>query len=145
MPAPDRIWLQDGGDYDSAHLASWHHVTWSTSPVDERDSQYVRTDICERVVAVLREAMHELRAEAQALILNEALLERRDNTLAPRLDTLDITDIAIINPLLDLLRRAETLVGRPPGGAVWLNALLDGAVTLGPSPRATANQNEIQP
>lgn len=129
MPAPERIWLQDAGDYVAAN--SIGEVTWCGSPIDWRDTAYVRADIYDQLVLLLREALEELRAEAQALILVEARLERQDNTLAPRLDTVDLAACEVVDPLLDLLRRAEAMVGRPPGGAQWLDDLLDGRATLG--------------
>jgi hypothetical protein len=75
MPAPERIWLQDAGDYDAARAC--HEVTWCTSAVDARDTEYVRADVHDRVVLLLREALEELRAEAQAMILVKVNLERR--------------------------------------------------------------------
>jgi hypothetical protein len=129
MPAPERIWLQDAGDYDAARAC--HEVTWCTSAVDARDTAYVRADVHDRVVLLLREALEELRAEAQALILVEAKLERRGDVLAPRLDTVDPATCEVVAPLLDLLRRAEAVVGRLPGGAPWLDDLLDRRSTFG--------------
>lgn len=43
--APERIWLQDAGDYDSA-MSSSDDVTWCVSPVDDRDTEYIRADLC---------------------------------------------------------------------------------------------------
>lgn len=134
MPAPERIWLQDAGDWSGAMAAaraSCEGVTWCEHPVHENDTAYVRADVHDQVVALLREALDELRAEAQSLILVEARLERRDDTLAPRLDTVDRAACDVVDLLLDLLRRAEAVVGRPPGGAPWLDDLLDGRATLG--------------
>jgi hypothetical protein len=128
MPAPERIWLQDAGDYDAARAC--HEVTWCDCAVDALDTEYVRADVHDRVVLLLREALEELRAEAQALILVEAKLERRGDVLAPRLDTVDLATCELVAPLLDLLRRAEAVVGRPPGGAPWLDDLLDRRSTL---------------
>jgi hypothetical protein len=129
MPAPERIWLQDAGDYDAARAC--HEVTWCDCAVDALDTEYVRADVHDRVVLLLREALEELRAEAQSLILVEARLERRGDTLAPRLETVDPATCEVVAPLLDVLRRAEAVVGRPPGGAPWLDDLLDGKWTLG--------------
>lgn len=133
MPAPERIWLQDAGDFAGAR-AALEDVTWCADPVDDDDTGYVRADIHDRVVALLREALVELRAEAQALILSGARLERRDDTLVPRLETVTNAACEVVDPLLDLLRRAEAMAGRPPGGAPWLDHLLDGRATLGARP-----------
>ena len=38
--APDRIWLQDAGDYDRAH-----EVTWCATPIDDDDTGYTRDDL----------------------------------------------------------------------------------------------------
>jgi hypothetical protein len=130
MPAPDCIWLQDAGDYAAAR-ATPEDVTWCATPVNDDDTGYVRADIHDRVVALLREALVELRAEAQGLILTEARLERREGGFVPRPETVDADACALVDPLLDLLRRAEAMVGRPPGGTPWLDDLLDGRATLG--------------
>lgn len=44
MSAPKRIWLQDAGDYDSA-MSSSDDVTWCVSPMDDRDTEYIRADL----------------------------------------------------------------------------------------------------
>jgi hypothetical protein len=136
MTAPERIWLQDAGDFAGARAAC-NEFTWCAAPVDDDDTGYVRADIHDRVVALLREALVKLRAEAQGLILTEARLERREGGFVPRPETVDADACALVDPLLDLLRRAEAMVGRPPGGAPWLDDLLDGRATLGTRPQGT--------
>jgi hypothetical protein len=123
MSAPERIWLQDAGDYDAAR--SSNEVTWCDCAVDALDTEYVRADVYERMVLLMREVVEELRVRAQALILVEAKFERRGDTLVPRLDTICPAARDLVVPLLDLLRRAEAVVGRPPGSAPWLDDLLD--------------------
>jgi hypothetical protein len=44
--------------------------------VDALDTEYVRADVHDRVLLLLREALEELRAGAQAAILSEARLAR---------------------------------------------------------------------
>jgi hypothetical protein len=48
--APDRIWLQDGGDYDAARQAN-SDVTWCNAPVNDGDTEYLRTDLAQAQVA----------------------------------------------------------------------------------------------
>lgn len=38
--APERIWLQDGGDFDAAS-----EVTWCQHSIDDADTEYVRADL----------------------------------------------------------------------------------------------------
>lgn len=40
MTAPERIWLQDGGDFDAAS-----EVTWCQHSIDDADTEYVRADL----------------------------------------------------------------------------------------------------
>ena len=68
--APERIWLQTGGDYAEAHeaaIGTETGVTWCDTPQDERDQGYVRDD--------LYDAMRERaeKAEAEVERLREAL------------------------------------------------------------------------
>ncbi|GGW24174.1 hypothetical protein GCM10011452_09560 [Gemmobacter lanyuensis] len=41
MSGPDRIWLQDAGDYESA---AEFEVTWCIEPQDDGDTEYIRRD-----------------------------------------------------------------------------------------------------
>lgn len=133
MRAPERIWLQDGGDYGQAR--STGEVTWCAAAVDETDTGYVRADLHEQLVQILREALVELQSEAVARILFKATLQRRDDTLMPRLETVDRDTCEEVTPLLDLMRRAKALVGSVPGAPAWFHDLLDGAATLGSEAR----------
>jgi hypothetical protein len=63
-------------------------------------------------------------------VTDNATLERRGDTLVPRLDTIRPAACDLVVPLLDLLRRAKAVVGRFPGGAPWLDDLLDRRSTL---------------
>lgn len=57
MIAPERIWLQDAGDYDNA---AQFEVTWCDGPQDDADTEYVRADL---VQAALDEAnLHHAQA-----------------------------------------------------------------------------------
>ena len=40
MTAPERIWLQDNGDFDAAS-----EVTWCQHSIDDADTEYVRADL----------------------------------------------------------------------------------------------------
>lgn len=40
MTAPERIWLQDGGDFDAAS-----EVTWCQHSIDDADTEYIRADL----------------------------------------------------------------------------------------------------
>ena len=53
MNAPDRIWLQDAGDYESA---AEFEVTWCSEPQDDGDTEYIRADL----VQYLIQAAHDL-------------------------------------------------------------------------------------
>jgi hypothetical protein len=48
MTAPDRIFLQDAGDYASAAKLE---VTWCVEPVDQADTEYVRADLVAALAA----------------------------------------------------------------------------------------------
>lgn len=122
--APAVIWLQDGGDYAAARSAM-DELTWCVEPIDERDTAYVRADLHQRAVELLRAALIEVRAEAQAIIFSAARRVRQGNLIVPDLDTLSQDDLDLIRPLLALLRRAEPVAGRLPDGAPWLDELLD--------------------
>jgi len=52
--APERIWLQDDGDYTGAKQAAWDSdtgVTWCEDQINEDDTGYIRADLHERLVA----------------------------------------------------------------------------------------------
>lgn len=53
MNAPDRIWLQDAGDYEGA---AEFEVTWCSEPQDDDDTEYIRADL----VQALIKAAHDL-------------------------------------------------------------------------------------
>ena len=56
MNAPERIWLQDGGDYESA-ISSDCDVTWCVDSVGQGDTEYIRADlVADMVAAALNEA-----------------------------------------------------------------------------------------
>ena len=57
--APERIWLQDAGDYAVAKRAM-DDLTWCYMPIDEHDTEYIRADIHEAEVLRLREALREI-------------------------------------------------------------------------------------
>ncbi|UXU75526.1 MULTISPECIES: hypothetical protein [unclassified Paracoccus (in: a-proteobacteria)] len=130
MPAPERIWLTDHGEYDQLRrqelLSDDDLILWSAHRQDDDDTGYVRADIHQRALALLREATQELRAEVESLVLSSCALRRNDDgTLAPDPDTLLDDDAAEIDPLLHLIRRIEDVVGRPTDSIAWLDRLLD--------------------
>ena len=53
MNAPDRIWLQDAGDYE---CAAEFEVTWCSEPQDDGDTEYIRADL----VQALIQAAHDI-------------------------------------------------------------------------------------
>lgn len=65
MSGPDRIWLQDAGDYEGA---AEFEVTWCIEPQDDGDTEYVRRDPA--VLATL--------PEVQAMIAEAVAKERAD-------------------------------------------------------------------
>ncbi|MFN3575511.1 MAG: hypothetical protein ACK4TJ_00780 [Tabrizicola sp.] len=129
MPAPERIWLSDGGDYDAQRrqqlLGDEDLILWSDHRQDDDDTAYVRADLHERALSLLREATAELRAEAQALVLCASLLKRDGDRWTPKPETMPRSDRQEIEPLLDLIRRIEALAGRPADSVVWMDRLLD--------------------
>ena len=54
--APERIYLQDAGDYAATVK---FEVTWCVEPVDDADTQYIRLDLHEAEVAKLRDERDE--------------------------------------------------------------------------------------
>lgn len=58
--APERIWLQDAGDYAAAEKLE---VTWCVNPVDDADTEYIRADI--HAAALDREAARVAKVTAQ--------------------------------------------------------------------------------
>lgn len=42
MTAPERIYLQDAGDYDAV---AQFEVTWCEEPQDDADTEYIRADL----------------------------------------------------------------------------------------------------
>ncbi len=76
MSAPERIWLQDGGDYD--HAAQFE-VTWCAEPQDDADTEYIRADLVQALVAeAMKRALYATRdrtwSGVEALISNPAAL-----------------------------------------------------------------------
>lgn len=61
MSAPERIYLQDAGDYSKAAA---FEVTWCVEPQDDGDTGYVRADavaeMIRQAVTAEREAMMEI-------------------------------------------------------------------------------------
>lgn len=57
--APERIWLQDGGDYELAKQAM-SDLTWCSDPIDEADTEYVRADLFSSALARAERAEAEL-------------------------------------------------------------------------------------
>ena len=47
MSAPERIWLQDAGDYDNT---AQFEVTWCAEPQDDADTEYIRADLVQTLV-----------------------------------------------------------------------------------------------
>ena len=68
--APERIWLQTGGDYATYHNVSAEdeeQITWCWHKVEDDDQEYVRVDLYEAALAdlqaenkELRDALHEI-------------------------------------------------------------------------------------
>ena len=67
MSGPERIYLQDAGDYSKAAA---FEVTWCVEPQDDDDTEYVRADAVAEMIrqavtaereacAVVTETMHE--------------------------------------------------------------------------------------
>ncbi len=61
MGAPERIWLQDAGDYD--HAAQFE-VTWCAEPQDDADTEYIRADLPPALADAL--ALPEIAAMVEA-------------------------------------------------------------------------------
>ena len=53
MSGPDRIYLQDAGDYDST---AEFEVTWCSEPQDDGDTEYIRADLVQSLI----QAAHDL-------------------------------------------------------------------------------------
>jgi len=74
--APERIWLQDAGDYTGAKQATWNSdtgVTWCEDQINDDDTGYVRDDLHTRVVAERDEALNQLDSALHSV----DVLERR--------------------------------------------------------------------
>lgn len=69
MSAPERIYLQDAGDYSKAAALE---VTWCVEPQDDDDTEYTRSDL---ITAMIREAV-----AAEAKIWAEAIETYFDGT-----------------------------------------------------------------
>jgi hypothetical protein len=68
--APERIWLQDDGDFKGAQ-AAWAEITWCESQVKDADTEYVRADLCDPLadprVRALMEAVDRYNQAAEAI------------------------------------------------------------------------------
>ena len=53
MEAPERIWLQDDGDWQLYDHGD-EHVTWCQDKVNDNDTEYVRADLLAEAVEALR-------------------------------------------------------------------------------------------
>ena len=53
MIAPERIYLQDAGDYE---CAAEFEVTWCSEPQDDCDTEYIRADLVKSLI----QAAHDL-------------------------------------------------------------------------------------
>jgi len=65
--APERIWLQTGGNYAESHEAAIGTdtgVTWAANKVEDDDQAYVRADLYE----ALRERAEKAEAEVEKLL-----------------------------------------------------------------------------
>lgn len=47
MSGPDRIYLQDAGDYEGA---AEFEVTWCSDPQDDGDTEYIRADLVQSMI-----------------------------------------------------------------------------------------------
>lgn len=134
MPAPERIWLTDGGDYDGLRrqqlLTDDNLICWSTLNEDDDDTGYVRADLHDRALDLLRRCAAEIVAEVQATLLSDCLLRRDGVRFEPLLETAGPATRDLVEPQIDLLREVESLTGRLDT-APFLRALLDGRAELG--------------
>lgn len=57
--APERIWLNDGGDYEAAKEAMMYAegVTWCEHQIEDGDTEYVRADL---IKGARRKALEEV-------------------------------------------------------------------------------------
>ena len=62
--APERIWLQDNGDFDAAS-----EVTWCQHRIDDNDTEYVRADLA--AVTAERDRMREALKQIETLWYND--------------------------------------------------------------------------
>ena len=53
IDAPDRIWLQDDGDYSKARLAIGD-LTWYEDQINDADTEYVRADLHAEAIEAIR-------------------------------------------------------------------------------------------
>ena len=56
MEAPERIWLQDDGDWQLYDHGD-EHVTWCQDKVNDNDTEYVRADLLAEAVEALEYIM----------------------------------------------------------------------------------------
>ena len=113
--APERIFLQDAGDY--ARAAAFE-VTWCVEPQDDADTEYIRAD---KVAALVEEAIREGMRIATFVPI-EQVQEAFDAALAE----LDLTPDPRVAALVDALESIEqfgsdTLSGnaRGPDDRKW--------------------------
>lgn len=76
MSAPKRIWLQDAGDY---RRAARFEVTWCAEPQDDADTEYIRADLVQALVAeAMKRALYATRdrtwSGVEALISDPAAM-----------------------------------------------------------------------
>ena len=64
MTAPERIYLQDGGYPEDAppEYEGNEGMTWCTDRMEADDTEYLRADVAEAMVARYRDALRELHA-----------------------------------------------------------------------------------
>lgn len=90
MTAPERIWLQDGGDFDAAS-----EVTWCQHSIDDADTEYIRADLTQPAQGDYHEGLEEGikigRAEPQPISKSADLPDPRDEVIARLVKALEVT------------------------------------------------------
>ena len=84
MTAPERIWLQDNGDFDAAS-----EVTWCQHRIEDNDTEYVRADLAavpaQVKVLAMRDAGYDTPTDPRDAVIAR-LVEAADGLISYLID-----------------------------------------------------------
>jgi hypothetical protein len=112
MTAPERIWLQDNGDFDAAS-----EVTWCQHRIEDNDTEYVRADLAAVPAQVKVLAMRDAGYDTPT--------DPRDAVIARLVDALEFYAPRQIDGITftgndDAGVRARAALASGQGGAAWV-------------------------